>query len=421
MQKYNILQNYFRYTIITITLIIYLLFLANNIFSINSLTMEKKEFDDSSIFDDQEIIDPKLDWISLTNNSYSYSGAYYTDISSSDYYSDGKTLNVLLWINNPVPFFKPEILAKNEEIHYGMYIDSDFNDLTGYGGVDYNYELGWNNKSKEWTIVLNKWSHEGYQIVLDNKTVSYNNFSKKDAKYIQMSLELSKILSPKKYKVTFYAEVKRKGIIITDFTRTVAIPPLEINVTSTSNSIELRKGDQKTIEIQIRSTQGYEPTVNIDTKSQTNFIKSSFGHNYQLSNRSDYTLRIPSYGIATIPLTITSLDDAPTGQQTLFIFVNSSFPSEQFLKPKSYQKLINNDATLVPSSVESENIFTQSSLIVTLQDPLTLIDKINDIWNKIGGALSFIMGILIGQILPWLKKWLKEKQILPGLKKKFKK
>jgi len=383
--------------------------------------MEKKEFDDSSIFDDQEIIDPKLDWISLTNNSYSYSGAYYTDISSSDYYSDGKTLNVLLWINNPVPFFKPEILAKNEEIHYGMYIDSDFNDLTGYGGVDYNYELGWNNKSKEWTIVLNKWSHEGYQIVLDNKTVSYNNFSKKDAKYIQMSLELSKILSPKKYKVTFYAEVKRKGIIITDFTRTVAIPPLEINVTSTSNSIELRKGDQKTIEIQIRSTQGYEPTVNIDTKSQTNFIKSSFGHNYQLSNRSDYTLRIPSYGIATIPLTITSLDDAPAGQQTLFIFVNSSFPSEQFLKPKSYQKLINNDATLVPSSVESENIFTQSSLIVTLQDPLTLIDKINDIWNKIGGALSFIMGILIGQILPWLKKWLKEKQILPGLKKKFKK
>ena len=302
-----------------------------------------------------------------------------------------------------------------------MYIDSDFNDLTGYGGVDYNYELGWNNKSKGWTIVLNKWSHEGYQIVLDNKTVSYNNFSKKDAKYIQMSLELSKILSPKKYKVTFYAEVKRKGIIITDFTRTVAIPPLEINVTSTSNSIELRKGDQKTIEIQIRSTQGYEPTVNIDTKSQTNFIKSSFGHNYQLSNRSDYTLRIPSYGIATIPLTITSLDDAPTGQQTLFIFVNSSFPSEQFLKPKSYQKLINNDATLVPSSVESENIFTQSSLIVTLQDPLTLIDKINDIWNKIGGALSFIMGILIGQILPWLKKWLKEKQILPGLKKKFKK
>ncbi len=365
-----------------------------------------------------------MDWISLTNNTYAYSGAYYTDIRSSDYYSDGKTLNVLLWINNPVPFFKPEILAKNEEIHYGMYIDSDFNDLTGYGGVDYNYELGWNNKSKEWTTVLNKWSHEGYQIILDNQTVSYNNFSKRDVKYIQMSLELSKILSPKKYKVTFYAEVKRNGIIITDFTRTVAIPPLEINVTSTSNLIELRKGDKKTIEIQIRSTQGYEPTVNIDTKSQTNVIRASFGHNYQISNRSDYTLRIPSYGIATIPMTITSSDEAPTGQQTLFIFVNSSFPSEQFLKPKSYQKIISNDAKLVPSSVESENVFTQSSLIVTLQDPLTLIDEIYDIWNKIGPAVSFIVGILIGligQLLPGLKKWLKEKHISQELKKKFKK
>ena len=83
MPKYNILQNYSLSNIITITLIIiiYLYFLPNNISSINSIITEKKELDNSPNFNNQEIVDPKMDWISLTNNTYVYSGAYYTDIN----------------------------------------------------------------------------------------------------------------------------------------------------------------------------------------------------------------------------------------------------------------------------------------------------------------------------------------------------
>ena len=66
--------------------------------------------------------------------------------------------------------------------------------------------------------------------------------------------------------------------------------------------MELRKGDEKTIEIQVNASQGYEPTVELFTNSPSNDLLLNFKQNN--------TLRIPSYGLASTPLTITSTDDA---------------------------------------------------------------------------------------------------------------
>ena len=78
----------------------------------------------------------------------------------------------------------------------------------------------------------------------------------------------------------------------------------------------------------------------------------------------------------------------------------------------------------MPSSVESENVFTQSSLIVTLQDPLTLIDEIYDIWNTIGFwqyHLCRHFNRINRSTLTRAEKMAKEKHISQELKKKFKK
>jgi hypothetical protein len=79
--------------------------------------------------------------------------------------------------------------------------------------------------------------------------------------------DLDAMLSPNKYKVVFYGEVRREGSLRTDFTRSVAIPPLELTVSTSPNSVEFRKGDQATIEVRVNSTQGYGPTVNLIAKS----------------------------------------------------------------------------------------------------------------------------------------------------------
>jgi hypothetical protein len=240
---------------------------------------------------------------------------------------------------------------------------------------------------------------------LENQTIPYVNFTKNDAHYVILSADLDAMLSPTKYKVLFYAEVRRAGFLITDFTRFVAIPPLELTLSSSPRSVEIRKGEQETIEVRVNTTQGYEPTVNLNATSQSNKLVMDFTHN-DTSHKPTYTLRVPSYGVATAPLTISSKENASTGPYTLFVFANSSFPPEELIRPKNLQNLTTD---FLPSSVRaSQNIFTQSSLVVRLHEQLTWVDYLSDFWNKLGEVVTFVTGIVTGYAGPWIIRKLKD-------------
>ena len=189
------------------------------------------------------------------------------------------------------------------------------------------------------------------------------------------------MLSPKKYRVIFYGEVKREDSFRTDFTRWVAIPPLELTVSTFPKSVELKKGEQKTIEVRVNTTHGYEPTVNLEAKSQSKNMIFDFTQNDTSPIRSLNCVFLHMVLLA-LPLTITSSEDASIGPHTLFIFANSSFPPEELIKPKSFTEK-RTPGVLPSSKIPSENVFTQSSLLATLQEPLTAIDNISDFWNKL--------------------------------------
>jgi hypothetical protein len=44
----------------------------------------------------------------------------------------------------------------------------------------------------------------------------------------------------------------------------------------------------------------------------------------------------------------------------------------------------------------------QYSLLVTVREPLTLIDHIGNLWDKVGWPISFVTGIIIGHVGPWI-------------------
>ena len=100
-------------------------------------------------------------------------------------------------------------------------------------------------------------------------------------------------------------------------------------------------------------------------------------------------------------MTISAKENASIGPYTLFVFANSSFPPEEFIKPKSYLAQKSATSFFPSSTISLENIFTQSSLLVKLQDPLTLADNISDFWTKLGAPISFVYGIIAG-ISPWI-------------------
>ena len=87
---------------------------------------------------EQEIIDDTSDWVNLDSREFVRTGDRYTDIVSVDYFSDGRFFNSTIWLLFP---FKE--LPIRENINYGMYIDSDFDRKTGFGGIDYKIEIQW--------------------------------------------------------------------------------------------------------------------------------------------------------------------------------------------------------------------------------------------------------------------------------------
>ena len=363
-----------------------------------SFFVNEREVDSSPSFSNKQIIDETIvqepPWIDLQTRIATDKGDRSTDIEAVDYFSNGETLNATLWTFLPPSVQQPAI---NEEVDYGMFIDADFDNKTGWGGIDYKVELGWDNKSKVWNKVLEKWSYFGDRVVIDNQTMPYTSFAKEGEHYVLLSADLGSMLSPQKYKIIFYASATRDGSPKADFTRWVSVPSLELSVSTSPSIVEMRKDEERTIEIKVNTTQGYEPTVNLAAESQSKKMIFDFTHNDTV-DISRYKVRIPSHGTATIPLTITALEDAFVGPHTIFLSADSSFPPEEFVTASTQNQTY---SSLLPP-VPSENIITQSTLLLTLDDALTLVDHISSLWSKLGDILTFMSGIVTGYLGPWI-------------------
>jgi len=362
-------------------------------------------FSTSPSFNIQQIDDDNTDWINMTTREFINKGERSTDILAVNYFSNGKFFNATLWL-----YFPFNNMPTNYSfVNYGMLIDADFNSKTGFSigkeyGIDYQLEIQWNNETKTWTKILQAWSPNGSQRTLD---ISYNytDFYEIANNFVILSLDLSSILYPDKYKIIFYAETKEDKDLtspkIADITRWIAIPPLELLISNVPAALTLRPGEEKTIELKINSTKGFEPTISLTSRS-------SFGNDISSFIEFD-KLRIPSHGIATTPMTIKVSEEAVVRPYTLFIIANSTFPPEELIESKTtYTDIGDNNGYSLSPPYESENIISESTIMITVQDPLTLSDRVSDFWNKLGSPIAFFYGIIAG-ILPWLLVRIKNK------------
>ncbi len=339
-----------------------------------SLIVLDDTFADSPKNREEEIRDNPFDLINTkTNQQFSKGGEKSTDILSVDYSSNGRFLNATLWL-----YFPFKEIPSHKELDYGMFIDSDFNSRTGFGGIDYKVELQWNKNRQVWDKVIETWSPLGEEKVVDNQT-NYTNFYEKGKKYVELSVDLVKIQNPEKYKVLFYADSRNEDdALIIDTTRWIAIPQLHLLLSTFPTSVELFPGQEKVVEVKINSTEGYEPIVNFKTENKTGAINLDFIYDQ---------LRIPSYGMATTPLIIKADKSTNVGPYTLFIFANSNFPPEELLDVSGVK------------DVGPYNIEKRSTLLVNVNPEPNALEKIGYAWSNIGGPIEFIIGTLVGGII----------------------
>jgi hypothetical protein len=331
-----------------------------------------------SSFIRQNIKDAPLDWIEAVNEKGSENGAPSTDIVEVTYSSNGKTLNSTIWLLFP---FKEMPIAYST-LNYGMLIDSDFNENTGQRGIDYQLEIKWNNQTKTWTNILTEWASAVSGRIL-SKTDNFRSFYGEHSSFVLLPLDLENIQYPNKFRIIYYAESKKDaGPLLTDFTKWINIPPPELQVTTYPQSIELKQGESKTVELTINSTTGLGPDIMLSSKYQ---------HTDPVLDFSTKKLKIPSDGSASIPLTVTTSSNTSIAPHTIPIFTNSRYPELEFVKMNA----ASHDFEF-PLKIQGEDRVAITSLLIDVKEPLSLPDKVSEFWTKLGEPLTFLYGILAG-------------------------
>jgi hypothetical protein len=108
-------------------------------------------------------------------------------------------------------------------------------------------------------------------------------------------------------------------------------------------------------------------------------------------------LRLPSYGLATTPITISSSKDTTLGPHSFYIIAKSSFPPDELITVQGTH------------SISAENIIKRSVVSLKINSEPDLLDKIAMSWEKIGNFTQFMYGVFAG-ISPWIyqvirKQW----------------
>jgi hypothetical protein len=240
-----------------------------------------------------------------------------------------------------------------------MLIDSDFDNKTGYDGIDYIFQIGWNNDTKSWARNLWELSSTGEEMSIQ-KNLNYTGFSEIHRAYVKLSFDLNSIRHGDRYKVLFYAESKKSSSWLTDFTRWVTFPPLSINVSTLPPFLTLRPGDHKTILVKVNSTNGYEPIVYLKAIGQS-------GIRIGLESNKLY---VPSSGMATNPLTVSAAEDALVGPYRLIISANST------LAPPQECKVLTAVRSCLFPRISYPYIQREFTIPVSIQPPLTVLQQL---------------------------------------------
>lgn len=315
----------------------------------------------------QEIKDDANDWWDLGQQRFTT--AYnFGDISAVSYSSDGRFLNTTLFLRSPF-IEQPSGYAPA----YGMLINADSSQDTGWEGHDYFMKIAWNNNTNTWAYILQEWSTSQIPRVLDQENNYTDFFDKGENSYVYLSLDLNKLSSPQQYIVVFFVDyVSLNGVpfAISDYSNWVRIPPPEFFMTTIPNEFILRPGENKSIEVQINSsTTVFEPHI-ILSSNQIDGLEPHF-----IPNETD----IPPRGVATSDLYVKASENARADRHTLQLFANISFPT-QYISRESQLKTI------------SQNASINLNLPVTVIDPLSFGEQFSAFWDVYGDPISLVGG-----------------------------
>ena len=386
--------NNYYYIFILLVSLIFIILLVNNksIFAIDSEYLrgvaQDTDLNLRNLTDGKELVSNELDFINL---------------QSASYLVNEKFLNITLWTKSLDKLLSTSSLFGN--ITYGALINSDPSSNTGKDGVDYQLEIKLNKNKKEVTKELNEISNEGYMKKIKTYNEDYNKIIEKRKNYINLDLDLKDILSPKVFKVLFYAIYEtpanrnNDSFRIIDYLRWVNIPPPEVTITAKPESINLVQGKDEVVTIFANSRSISDVFIHFYIQNEPKDLEINFSNNY---------IVLPSMGEEFVEATIKTNQNTDPRKVTLKLISEFQFPNENiaYFNNLNYginytDQSNNGHKYLIKNKVEK-----MATLIPLEITEYHILDEIYTIWEKLGGFLTFIY-IPLAAALPWIIKKIK--------------
>ncbi|MGD9672396.1 MAG: hypothetical protein AB7U98_02825 [Candidatus Nitrosocosmicus sp.] len=365
----------------------------------------------SPSFELQELINENRQWVQTYGNSTEGLKTSYTDILSTNYISDGKTLNTTVWLYSGFSnsssaydeiYNAPDAYSNlsSAKLSYGILIDSDANTRTGYNGADYDFyaEL-YEGKLNVYLYQLS--STGGYKLVGSKSNLTFSHAeSPVGPGYANLNLDLSSIGYPSEYNLLFYSAESIGSNEVRQFTNWVTIPPPSLEISTSPSDISIRQGEEQMIPARIKSTSGFSNDVINITLGVTNNFNDNF-NDYIIGssfNSSEFDVHIQRNQPPLIKIGVPN--QTPLGIYTIPLIVTIREPSMATATKPTFTAPLG--GTVDPKFALSVKYPTVGyltkpiNLTVTVIPPKGIGDQFKDFWATYGQFIGIFAGAFVG-------------------------
>ena len=280
------------------------------------------------------------------------------------------------------------------EITFTMALDVD---SVHESGIDYRViytrvpNSAW---SGYWTKQITEVSaYDNSRVLEENSNYTDFNDNQEEISYILFSFDLSKVNFPERYKaalyITDYFIKDRKFCTLIDTTNWVIIPPPDFDMSTNPSSIELRPGQDKNIQIRLKSNTDLESEALLSANNTNDAV----GSGIQLDISPDNQISIPASSSGSFSLNMKANNIVKQGSYTFPLIANISFPAsienrggETFNNTRSVNIVESSNVTLtvLPQPTFQEDI---SNIALTL-DPL---NRLITLLVAVGSAVTPVL------------------------------
>lgn len=329
------------------------------------------------------------------------------DVQRVAFFEKINQLNSTMWVGD-------NLMSSNDinnisSVAYGILIDGDRDSSTGKEGVDYQLELQWINSTsslnlQNWNKLLLEYSSLGQYKIIDLRQnyTGYPSFEGKNNNYVVFSLDMGKISVSPAYRMMFYNLVSyNDGTIGIDLTNWINIPDDAFTISTSPEEITLRKGETKTIGLQILSSSG-----KISAITDLSDLENYTSLNVELINQNDNLTNSTIGGSTTEPIQIgiSAPEDAKIGIHTIPVTANISFGSNF---PSNFIEFQNKYPIFIDTKgYEIKN----GNFTVNVIEPLTFQEELKNFWSAYGSMITLIMAGFAGGLSTLFFEYIKERK-----------